>query len=193
MEDIYAVCMLLGAGLPLVKLILVDMAGLFAGACRRMDRILENAAGRFRLGGKGTEVCFLPVSLQGIGAGLLAFGVAGRLVSSGNPWWTGVLAGIPAGYLTAAAAETLVWRLWKTEHTLHPAEELLKQAGFAVSRIRPGRWGTVSITTPDGIMGFYSAKTEKDGQTISSGTKVKLLRFEGNYVVVSPEKKKGPV
>lgn len=193
MDIIYTICMAAGVAVPLLELVAVQLAGAPVGALKRLQERMRRAACLIRLGDADSVVSLLPVSVQGICAGLLVFGTAGRLFAAEQPWWIALLAALILGCAGAVGVDTLTYHLKKTERTSHTAEELMAQGARVLNTIKPGNWGTVEITTPDGVTGVYTARAAGDTDRIKSGQKVRLLRFEGDAAVVDREEKENVI
>lgn len=175
MEKVYTVCMAIGIGIPLLSLIVSGLGDIFEGLHFDWD---------FSIDIGDSSISILPVSMQSICAGLLIYGTIGKMIYNGENGLLVNVIGIAGGYLVAIVVQTFIRRLKKVEHTTHSKEQLLLYDGKVVNTILMGGFGSVSVTTLDGITGIYPAKAENKEEIIKQGTIVSIVRFENNTMIV---------
>jgi len=98
-----------------------------------------------------------------------------------------VLIAIGVGYLAAVIMQSFIRTLRKVEHTTINREDLEGCDGHVVNTIIAGGFGSVSVTTFDGITTNYPAKADNPTQVIRQGTIVTIVRVEKNEIVVRPK------
>lgn len=186
MERVYTVCMAVGIGIPLLSLIAGGIGDAFGGLLDGVSGLFEGLDIDFdpSIDIGDNTFCLMPFSVQSICAGLLIYGTIGKMVYNGYNGVTVNIIGAAAGYLAAIAVQTLIRRLKKVEHTTYPKEQLLLYDGKVVNTILKGGFGSVSITTLDGITGVYPAKAENEQEAIRQGTIVSIVRFDKNVMIV---------
>lgn len=186
MEKIYITCMALGIGIPLLSLVLGSVFDLFDGLFDGISNFLDGLEIDFDLSLDigDAHICFIPVSLQSICAGLLLFGTVGLIVYNGNNLIIANVAAVPAGYVAAAVVQTLIHRLKKIDHSPVSKDDLLLCDTVVTNTIIAGGYGAVSIRTDDGTNLSYPAKSYEPTEEIRQNTVVNIIKFDGNTAIV---------
>lgn len=188
MDNIFTVCMIVGILIPLCSFLLGNIFHAFDAA---VDGILDlfNVGFDFDLCVDigGTNLCVLPLSLQSLSVGAAVYGSVGKFLYTGdNLIFTNVVAGGSA-YLIATAIQTMIGKLKKIENTTYTKEDLLLFDAKVVNSITKGGYGSVSITTYDGITTTYPAKALHDGEYIKQDSIVRVDHFGDNIAYVIPK------
>lgn len=182
MEKIYTICMVIGIVIPLFMLLLGGVFHVFDGLTDTVGSLFDG----FDLSADFGDTCvsFLPFSIHSICTGILIYGTIGKLIFNGsNIILSNVIAGI-CGYVSAVAIQTLIQKLKKVEHRTYSVDELLLYDGKVVNTIIPGGFGSISVTTFDGITSTYPAKADGNKIEIKSGTVVEIICFNKNIAIV---------
>lgn len=182
MESIYTICMVIGIVVPLFMLLLGGIFHVFDGVSNIVGSLFDGFDISIDIG--DTCISFLPFSIHSICAGLLLYGTIGRLIFNGlNVVSSNIIAGI-CGYVAAVVIQTLIQKLKKVEHRTYATDELLLYEGKVINKIIKGGFGSISITTLDGITLNYPAKAEDRETEIKSGTVVEIVFFSKNIAIV---------
>ena len=177
MDRVYTICIGIGFLIPLLSLVLGELLDIFDGIFDGFD---INPS--FEIG--DTSVCFLPFSIHSICAGLLLFGAVGKTFYNGsNTVVVNIIAGV-IGYLFAVVIQTFIHRLKNIENTTVSTEQLLLYDAKVINTIVANGYGSISITTMDGITSSYPAKAEAKDKVIKQDTIVSIVRFEKNIAIV---------
>lgn len=177
MDKVYTVCIGVGFIIPLLSLILGKVSDVFDGIFDGFD---FNPS--FEIG--DTSLCFLPFSIHSICSGLLLYGAVGKTFYNGNNAITvNIIAGV-LGYLIAVIIQTFMYRLKKVENTTVSMEQLLLYDAKVINTIIANGYGSISITTMDGITSSYPAMAEQKDVQIRQDTIVSIVRFEKNIAIV---------
>lgn len=186
MQKVYTVCIAIGLAIPLFSLVLGGLGDFFGGLFEGVSNLFDGFDLHFDptidLG--DTSLSIFPFSLQSICAGLLMFGAIGKLFyNSTNILWVNITAGV-IGYIMAMLMQTFIKKLKKVEHTTYSKEELLLFDAKVINTIKAGAYGSISVTTYDGITTSYPAKAEDTNKIIKQDTIVVIKRFEKNVAIV---------
>ena len=184
MDNVFTVCMIIGFVVPLITLIFGTLLdGLFEGI-EWLDSITSfDIDFGFDIG--DFEICFLPFSIHSICAGLLIFGATGKLLSEGSLSDKVLLIiTITAGYIAAVLVQSLIKRLKKVENTTYSEEQLIGFTAKVVNTIVKGGYGSISISTADGITTTYPAKAKDPESVIKQDTIVTVVEFQKNIAIV---------
>lgn len=183
MDTVYTVCMIIGFGIPLVTLV---FGSLLDGVLDGIDWLdgLTEADLSFGIDVGDFEVCFLPFSVHSICAGLLVFGAAGKVLDGRFTVAAVIAIAVGIGYTVSILVQTLIHRLKKVENTTYSTEQLMLYDAKVINTIVKGGFGSISITTTDGITTNYPAKAENPEISIKQGTIVSLVSFEKNLAIV---------
>lgn len=189
MERVYLICIVVGITIPLVTLFLGSLGDIFEFA---FDGVLDvlNASIGFDpcIDFGGIDFCLLPFSIQCLSGGALVFGGVGKIMYNGhNLVATNVVAGILA-YIVAMLLQTLIRFLKKVENTTYSKEQLLLFDAKVVNSIITGGFGSISVTTTDGITTVYPAVAEDKTVAIRQDSIVSIVRFDKNIAVVKEKK-----
>lgn len=184
MERTYTICIIIGIGVPLLSLLLGQITDLLDGLLDGISGALEGLHIDVSINIGGTGLCLLPLSIQSICAGLLVFGATGMMLIDGKNRVLCNIIAIAFGYLVSIIVQTLIRKLKKIENTTYSTDELLLFDAKVVNTIVVGGFGSVSITTLDGITSSYPAKAKDPTLSIHQDTKVRVLYFEKNIAIV---------
>ncbi|WP_310602062.1 hypothetical protein [Anaerosporobacter sp.] len=184
MEKTYTICMIIGIGIPLIYLLLGQITDIIYGFFDGISGMFEGLHVDFNFEIGDMHVSLLPFSIQSICAGLLVFGAVGKMLIHKENQVLCIVIAVALGYLMAIVVQTLIHKLKKIENTTYTKEELLLFDAKIVNTIIPGGFGSVSITTLDGITTSYPAKSANTLEGIRQDTKVKVLYFEKNIAIV---------
>lgn len=185
MERIYTICLIAGLCIPLVSLIIGGIFDLFEGILDGIFNLVDVGVGMdLSIGICGIDFCILPFSLQCLSAGAAVFGGIGLIFYSGsNLLLVNCIAG-GSGYLVAVLFQSLIHRLKKIENTTYAKEDLVLYDAKVVNSIVKGGFGSISITTFDGITTIYPAKAMDEKEYIKQDTIVKIDHFDKNTAFV---------
>lgn len=185
MEKIYTICLIVGFAIPLCSLILGGIFDVFEGVLDGILDLTDLGIGLdICIGICGIDFCILPFSLQCLSAGAVVFGGAGLIAYDGtNLLFANVLAG-GLGYLVAVLIQTLVHKLKHVENTTYAKEELVLFDAKVINSIVKGGFGSISVTTYDGITTKYPAKALHEEDYIKQDTIVKIDHFDKNVAYV---------
>ncbi|SET53237.1 hypothetical protein [[Clostridium] polysaccharolyticum] len=185
MERIYTVCLVAGVTIPLLSLILGGIFDVFEGILDGIFSLVDVGIGMdVSIGICGIDFCILPFSLQCLSAGAVVFGGIGLIIYNGtNLILANVIAG-GAGYVIAVLFQTLIHKLKKIENTTYAKEDLILFDAKVINSIVKGGYGSVSITTYDGITTKYPAKAMDKTAYIKQDTIVQIDHFENNIAYV---------
>ncbi len=184
MDTVFTVCMVIGFVVPLITLV---FGSLFDGVLDGISWLdgLNGLDLDFDIDIGGFDVCFLPFSVQSICAGLLVFGAAGKVLEGGAlTAVTVVIIAVAMGYLVAVVVQTLIKRLKDVENTTYSTDQLLLYDAKVVNTIVKGGFGSISITTNDGITSTYPAKAQNPETVIRQDSVVSILEFQDNVAIV---------
>jgi membrane protein implicated in regulation of membrane protease activity len=184
MDMVFTVCMVIGFVIPLITLV---FGSLFDGVLDGIDWLDSITAIDldFGIDVGDFDICFLPFSVQSICAGLLVFGAAGKVLEGGalkNIAVVGIA--VALGYVVAVLVQTLIRKLKKVENTTYSTDELLLYDAKVVNTIIKGGFGSVSVTTTDGITSTYPAKADDPNISIRQDSIVHIVEFQGNVAIV---------
>lgn len=126
---------------------------------------------------------FLPFSINSLCLGALLFGGFGFLFEKRLPFVFLVITGLIIAYAAAVILQSVVSRLKRIEHFAIEKNEILLREGIVSNKIPANGVGAVSIEVSSGSNISYPAKAD-DGKEILQDKKVKVLRFEGDYIIV---------
>lgn len=185
MERIYTICLIAGFCVPLLTLLLGGIFDVFENIFDGIFNILDLGIGvDFCIGICGIDFCILPFSLQCLSAGAVMYGGVGKLMYNGhNLLLTNIVAGGLA-YILAVLIQTLIHKLKKIENTTYAKEDLILFDAKVVNSIMKGGYGSVSVTTFDGITTKYPAKAMNKEEYIKQDTVVKIDHFDKNIAYV---------
>lgn len=184
MERAYTICMIIGIGIPLLSLILGQITNIIDGFFDGLSGMFESLHIDLNIEIGNMQLCLLPFSVQSICAGLLVFGALGKMLIHKSNQILSIIIAVAFGYLVAIIVQTLIHKLKQIEHTTYSKEQLLLFDAKIVNTIIPGGFGSVSITTLDGITTSYPAKSVVSTEGIRQDTKVRVLYFEKNVAIV---------
>lgn len=184
MERAYTICMIIGIGIPLLSLILGQITNIIDGFFDGLSGMFESLHIDLNIEIGNMHLCLLPFSVQSICAGLLVFGALGKMLIHKSNQILSIIIAVAFGYLVAIIVQTLIHKLKQIEHTTYSKEQLLLFDAKIVNTIIPGGFGSVSITTLDGITTSYPAKSVVSTEGIRQDTKVRVLYFEKNVAIV---------
>ena len=181
MEKVYTICVAIGFGIPFLSFVFGKIFDLFDGI---FDGIFDffNFDFSFEIG--DTSVSFLPFSIQSICGGLLIYGTIGKIFYTGN---NAILVNMIAGafgYLIAIILQTFINKLKKVENTTISMEQLLLYDAKVINTIVANGYGSISVTTLDGITSSYPAKAEEGSISIRQDSIVSIVRFDKNIAIV---------
>lgn len=167
-------CMIIGIAIPFCSIVL----NLFDGFADfiSIDLLQLDFGGDFYLD-------FLPFSVNSICLGALLFGGFGLLFEHKMPFVALVIVGILIAYVAAVILQSAVGRLKRIENFAADKSEILLREGVVSNTIPKDGVGAVSVETSSGSNVSYPAKAF-DGKEIRQDKKVKILRFEGDYLIV---------
>jgi len=179
------ICMIIGITIPLITLLLGSLGDLFEFAFDGVLQMLDASIGfDASIDFAGIDFCLLPLSVQCLSGGALMFGGVGMLMYNGsNKIMTNIVAGIVA-YIVAALLQTLIHWMKRVENTTYSKEQLLLFDAKVVNSILKGSYGSVSVTSNDGITTVYPAKADNSEISIRQDTVVEIVRFERNIAIV---------
>lgn len=181
MDRVYTICVAIGFGIPLLSFVLGKVFDLFDGI---FEGIFESLNFDFSFEIGDTSVCFLPFSIQSICGGLLIYGTTGKLFYNGNnAMVVNIIAG-GLGYLIAVILQTMIHKLKKVENTTISMEQLLLYDAKVINTILANGYGSISVTTLDGITSSYPAKAEESDISIKQDSIVSIVRFDKNIAIV---------
>lgn len=186
MERIYTICMLIGFFVPLVLFLFGSVLHVLDGLDDALGGVLDGVdiGGDFSVEIGDTCVSLLPLSIHSISAALLGFGAVGKLIYRGDNLLLSVVAAGVSGYILAVLIQTLIQKLKRTEHTTYSTEQLLLFEARVVNTIVKGGFGSICISTPDGVSRTYPAKAADASMRITGRTQVRILRFEKGVAIV---------
>ena len=184
MEKVYTICMVIGITVPLVMLIFHGLFDALDGAGDAVSSVLDGLLIDFDLDIGDTSIGLLPLSIHSICAGLLLFGTCGRLIYRGDNLVLTNVISVAAGYVAAVIVHTFIKKLKKVENTTYSKEQLLLFDAKVVNTILPGSFGSISVSTFDGITNSFPAKAEDPHETIRQDEIVSIVRFERNVAIV---------
>ncbi len=181
MDTVFTVCIIVGFAIPLLTLIfggLLELDGL--------DGDIDGLDFGLDVDLPVGDICisFLPLSIHSICTGMLLFGVMGKILNGTlNPWAVLAIA-LVIGYCAAVVIQSLIRTLKRVEHTTYSKDQLLLAEGHIVNTVVAGGYGSVSISTMDGITRSFPARAENPTQVIRQGTDVVIVSFDGNTAIV---------
>lgn len=185
MDTVFTVCMVIGFVIPLITLV---FGSLFDGVLDGLSWLdsITSVDLDFGIDFGDFDICFLPFSVQSICAGLLVFGAAGKVLEGGVLATAAVIAiAVVFGYVVAVLVQTLIRRLKRVENTTYSTDELLLYDAKVVNTIVKGGFGSISITTNDGITTNYPAKAEDPDIVIRQNSLVNVVEFQNNVAIVA--------
>lgn len=190
MDRVYNICMLIGFSIPLLTLIFGELGDLFDGLFDGLSGLFDSLDIDldFDIDIGDASFSIFPFSIQSICAGLLVFGGVGKMVNKGDNMVFANVVAAAVGYLIAILIQTLIRRLKKVEHTTYKKEELMLFDAKVVNTIVAGGFGSISVSTYDGITSTYPAKAEDKKEALRQGTVVEIIRFEKNVAIVRDKK-----
>lgn len=171
----------------LIPLITLVFGGLFDGVLDGIDWLdgITSIDLDFGIDVGDFDICFLPFSIQSICAGLLVFGAVGKVLEGGALTTIAVtLIAVAVGYVVAVLVQTMIRRLKKVENTTYSTDQLLLYDAKVVNTIVKGGFGSISITTNDGITSTYPAKAEDPNAVIRQNSLVNVVEFRNNVAIV---------
>lgn len=185
MERIYTICLVAGFCIPLISLIVGGIFDVFEGIMDGILNLVDFGIGvDVSIGICGIDFCILPFSLQCLSAGAVIFGGVGKIMYNGhNLILVNAVAGV-SGYLVAVMFQSLIHKLKKIENTTYAKEDLLLFDGKVINSIMKGGYGSVSVTTFDGITTKYPAKALNKEDYIKQDTIVRIDHFDKNIAYV---------
>lgn len=171
MNSVYYLCI----GIGLVILILTVIFDVF-------DNVLEFDFFDIDIG--DFEIAILPVSMRALCLASIVFGSISLILGKYPMLLKHIIAGVFA-YISAVAVQTLT-RILKKHQTLASSKEILLLSDSTVSNtiVKDGFGSIITERLNDSSIST-TAKSE-DGSEIKQGTKVKVIEFKDNYVVVKP-------
>lgn len=184
MDTVFTVCMVIGFVIPLITLV---FGNLFDGVLDGLSWLdsITSVDLDFGIDFGDFDICFLPFSVQSICAGLLVFGAAGKVLEGGALTTAVVVViAVAIGYVVAVLVQTMIRRLKNVENTTYSTDELLLYDAKVVNTIVKGGFGSISITTNDGITTNYPAKAEDPNITIRQNSMVNVVEFQNNVAIV---------
>lgn len=126
------------------------------------------------------DLSFLPFSGASICAGLLLFGGVGLLTDR-------LSVAALSGLIVSLGVQQLYLRMKKVDSSVSSRDELYQCTGVIVNAILPEGTGVVAFTKQNGTSSTYPCKFEYPKLRVEQGTKVKLLKFEGEVAIVTYE------
>ncbi|MBR5348411.1 MAG: hypothetical protein IK125_04170 [Lachnospiraceae bacterium] len=183
MDTVYTICIVVGFSIPLITLIL---GGIF-DASVDTDGDGPDMGFDFGFDIGDISISLLPASIHSICVGLMLFGAMGKILDGSLKLWMVVLIAVAVGYVGAVIIQSFIRTLRKVEHTTISREDLVGCDGHVVNTIIAGGFGSVSVTTFDGITTNYPAKADNPTQVIRQGSVVTIVRVEKNEVIVRPK------
>ncbi|WP_066720020.1 hypothetical protein [Clostridium sp. Marseille-P299] len=181
MDRVYTICVAIGFGIPLLSLVLGKVFDFLDGI---FDGIFDLLNFDFSFDIGDTSVCFLPFSIQSICGGLLIYGTVGKLFYNGHNAVIVNIIAVGLGYLIAVILQTMIHKLKKVENTTISMEQLLLYDAKVINTIVANGYGSISVTTLDGITSSYPAKAEEKDVSIKQDSIVSIVRFEKNIAIV---------
>ena len=177
-ELFYLVCGVVGGGLFLLRSIMI-FAGLGGD---------DDAAGDMHDGSIGDETTadFKMVSVHGITAFLLMFGLVGYLMMrGGNSPTASALASLASGFVTMAVIAKIfsASRKLASDGTIHPADAV-GCTGSVYLEIRPGSIGKVQVEVK-GALKIFDARAKDPGAKLATGARIKVAEA-ADMLVVEP-------
>lgn len=179
MEKVFLIFIVVGFVIPLITLIFSGIADFFDGIFDFFDFDLD--AG-FEIG--DTTICLLPLSIQSICTGFMIYGLIGTLFYNGDNLLMVNLIAIGFAYLAAVTIQTLIRKLRKVENTTYSKEQLLLFDAKVIHTIVEGGYGSISITTYDGITSTYPAKALNPELRIPQDSYVTVVEFQDKVAIV---------
>lgn len=88
------------------------------------------------------------------------------------------------GYLAAIVIQALISKLKHTQNTTYTKEQLVMSDARVVNTIVAGGYGSISITTLDGITVTFPAKAEDNQLLIKQDVMVSIVQFDKNTAIV---------
>ena len=175
LEYIFVVCAALGGALFLIRLILIFMGGDSEGADGDVDVGGDVEAG----GDTDSDVSFSMLSLQGMSAMLLMFGLVGLLVhKAGGPAYLAIPLGLVSGVVMVWAMAKLIGSMMKLQSSgTIVMTNAVGAEGTVYLRIPAEGSGQVQITIQNRLM-IFDAISEAKAE-LASGTPVKVERLVG--------------
>lgn len=185
MDRIYTICLFAGVCIPLLSLIIGGIFDIFEGVLDGILDLVDLGIGiDISIGICGIDFCILPFSLQCLSAGAVVFGGIGKIMYNGhNLILVNIVAGV-SGYLVAVLFQSLIHRLKKIENTTYAKEDLVLFDAKVINSIVKGGFGSVSVTTLDGITTKYPAKALNKEDYIKQDTIVRIDHFDKNIAYV---------
>lgn len=185
MERIYTICLVAGVCIPLISLIIGGIFDAFEGILDGIFNLVDIGVGiDISIGICGIDFCILPFSLQCLSAGAVVFGGIGKIMYNGHDLLlVNCIAG-GAGYLVAVLFQTMIHKLKKIENTTYAKEDLVLFDAKVINSIVKGGYGSISVTTYDGITTKYPAKAMNEEDYIKQDTVVKIDHFDKNIAYV---------
>lgn len=184
MDRAYTICIIIGIGIPLISLVLGQITDIIDGFFDGITGMLEGLHIDLNIELGNVHLCLLPFSVQSICAGLLVFGAVGKMLIHKSNQVLSIIIALVLAYLIAIVIQTLIHKLKKIENTTYSKEQLILFDAKIVNTIALGGFGSVSITTLDGITTSYPAKSVVPSEGIRQDTKVRVLYFEKNVAIV---------
>lgn len=181
MERIYTICLVAGVCIPLISFIIGGIFDAFEGIFNLVD---IGVGIDISIGICGIDFCILPFSLQCLSAGSVVFGGIGLIMYNGhNLFLVNCIAG-GTGYLIAVLFQTMIHKLKGIENTTYAKEDLILFDAKVINSIVKGGYGSISVTTYDGITTKYPAKALNKEDYIKQDTIVKIDHFDRNIAYV---------
>lgn len=189
MERVYIICMGIGIGILLVSFIFGQLMDLLDGLFDGVSNVLEGVNLDPSITFGNVSLCILPFSMQSICMGLLVFGAVGLILPKKIAPQVCFVIAIVIAYLAAVLVQTFIKKLKNVENTTYRKEELLLFDTKVVHTIIKGGYGSISISTLDGITTNYPAKAKDPNIEIRQGTQVQVVYFDKNVAIVEEKEK----
>lgn len=127
------------------------------------------------------------ISTKVIGMFLVAFGALGALTRMNNQSVRVSTASALVGGLVFGLITSLILSyISKQQATSHvTTQQLLNKYGYVTLDMRGAELGEVSVAYADGAMQYHLARAEH-GKELLKGTKIQVIDFSGNELVVRP-------
>ena len=188
LELLFVTCAAFGTILFVVRLVLMFLGGGHEGGGDVDAGGLDGADGHdlgAAHGAADSDLSFKALSLQGITAFFMMFGLVGwALVRQGNvPAWGSIAGGTAAGLITV----WLMKKIFQMAGSLQSSgninlQNAVGQEGHVYLTLHPGQVGKVQITVQDRLSIFNA--TAEGNEEIKTGQTVRVVRVSADTLVV---------
>jgi len=178
LERLFAICAVVGGTAFVIRTVMF-----FLGIAGDVDT--DGAD----LGGEGfgdTDISFHILSLHGISAFFLMFGISGLALLRGAdmPRWFAVVGSLAVGLLTMLLVAWLLsaLRRLQSEGTLCP-QEAVGREGVVYLRIQPGATGKIQITLQGGLR-IFDARARDPQASFQTGDRVRVVEVTPEHQMI---------